>query len=220
MTPSEEILAIFGATGSTGKYVLKIALMELDWKVKVMVRTPAKLDRDILQHENLTVVEGDFNNRDSIRQTIKGCTRVICCAGGPHSNFKYPKKFMKKFVKDELWPALQEFKPKSLLLQAGALSKISRLPSFSQIVVAPFMGLYHMAKDNDAVLRFIHTHPLEETQVVCTRPGLLRDAKGGSDLKANQHMQNMKALAFVDLARFNLKAVLDEDLFGKYPYVH
>lgn len=215
---SEETLAIFGATGKTGLHVVHTALEKYRWKVKAMVRTPSKL-KSIIQHDNLNIIEGDFTNREAIRATLEGCTRVICCAGGPHSNQKYPKKFMLKFVKQELWPAVQESKPVSLLFQAGALSKRHRFPPFQQLCIAPFMGLYPMAKDNDAVLRFIHKNPLTNIGVVCTRPGFLLDSKGGDSLYAHAYVPNQMPLAFRDLARFNLEAVLDETLLGKYPYV-
>lgn len=65
---------------------------------------------------------GDVENKDAIQETVNDCTRVICCGGGPHSNFKYEKLFMSKFVKEQLWPALKLAKPESLLFQAGALS--------------------------------------------------------------------------------------------------
>ena len=211
-----ETLAVFGATGQTGRHVVKIALDELGWKVKAMVRTPSKLG---IEHENLSVIRGDFSNRDAIRETIQGCTRVICCAGGPHSNFKYEKGFMSKFVREELWPAVEEYKPKSLVFQAGALSKTHMIPTFSQVVVAPFMGLWPMARDNDAVLCFINKNPLlGGTKVVCTRPGALKEGKGGPTLKPSK-FPNQLPLAFVDLARFTLNALQNETLFGKFPYV-
>lgn len=210
-----ETLGVFGASGATGRHVVTNAL-ELGWKVKALARTPAKLDD--LQHENLTVFEGDFSNDRAIKDTLQGCTRVICCAGGPHSNFKYEQLFMSKFVRDHLWPALKESKPKSFLFQAGSLSKIHKFPTFGQLIVSPMLGLWPMAKDNDAVMRFIHENPLEATKVIVTRPGALVNGKGGSELKTSR-MPNTLPLTFVDLGKFNVKAVLNEELVGKYPYV-
>lgn len=214
--PPPETLAVFGATGQTGRHVVRIALEELGWTVRAMARTPSKLP--VQGHANLTVIEGDFADGDAVRETVRGCTRVVCCGGGPHSNSKYPKFFMRDFVRDALWPALREEAPASLLFQAGALSKTHRFPTFAQVVVAPMMGLWPMARDNDAVLRFVRDHPLDGTGVVCTRPGALREGKGGSRLKVSR-FPNQTPLAFADLARFNLEAVLDEGLFGKMPYV-
>ena len=48
-------LAIFGATGRTGKPLVRQAL-ETGHEVVVLVRTPSKMP---LQHDRLTVVQGD-----------------------------------------------------------------------------------------------------------------------------------------------------------------
>lgn len=80
------------------------------------------------------------------------------------------------------------------------------------------MGLWPMAKDNDAVMRFIHENPREATKVIVTRPGALVDGKGGNELKATKS-PNMMPLTFTDLGKFNVQAVLDDSLVGKYPYV-
>ncbi len=52
--------------------------------------------------------------------------------------------------------------------------------------------------------------------MVCTRPGWLSDGKGGSKVKASK-FPNQLPIAFVNLAKFNLEAVLDEKIFGKNP---
>ena len=62
---SEEVLAVFGATGQTGRHVVKIALEELGWKVKAMARTPSKLD---IENDNLTIIQGDFSDREAIKK--------------------------------------------------------------------------------------------------------------------------------------------------------
>jgi hypothetical protein len=80
---------------------------------------------------------------------------------------------MEKFVREQLWPALQQAKPKSFLYQAGALSKVHNFPSPSQMIIAPMMGIGPMVEDNDAVRKFIKNHPLESTKIIVTRPGAL-----------------------------------------------
>lgn len=104
---------------------------------------------------------------------MQGATRIICCRGGPHKPRDYEKGFMEKFVREQLWPALQQAKPKSFLYQAGALSKVHNFPSPSQMIIAPMMGIGPMVEDNDAVRKFIKNHPLESTKIIVTRPGAL-----------------------------------------------
>ncbi|CAB9503421.1 NmrA-like family [Seminavis robusta] len=184
-----------------------------------MVRSPEKFD---LQHDNLSVIQGDFSNGDAIQETVRGTTYVICTGGGPHNSRQYEKGFMERFVREQLWPAVlanaESSPPKALLFQAGALSKVSKLPNFSQLLIAPLMGLRPMALDNDAVMRFIDSNPLKGTKVIVTRPGALINGKGGSDLRASC-MANTIPLTYADLGRFNVQTVSDEEFGMKYPYV-
>lgn len=74
-------LTIFGATGGTGKEVVKQALAR-GHDVTVYVRTPSKVST---QHERLTIVQGEMNEPTKIRQAIAGADAVIS-ALGPTSN--------------------------------------------------------------------------------------------------------------------------------------
>jgi hypothetical protein len=84
----------------------------LECTVRALARDATKLK---LKHDNLTIIPGDFLHGDAIQETVQGATRVICCAGGPHKPRDYEKGFMEKFVREQLWPALQQAKPKSFL---------------------------------------------------------------------------------------------------------
>lgn len=207
-------LGVFGASGRTGKCVVEYAL-EIGWAVKAMVRTPSNFD---LRHDRLTVVEGDFSTENAVRETVSGTDYVVCCGGGPHNPRTYERRFMEKFVREQLWPALQESKPKALLFQGGALSKISRIPTFAQLVVAPMLGLVPMAKDNDAVMRFVHKNPLDSTRVVITRPAKLVEGKGGAKLGPSFFPATFP-VTFKDLGKFNVDTVANENFTWKYPYV-
>lgn len=207
-------LAVFGASGRTGRHVVECAL-EKGWTVKALVRNPSKFQ---LQHDQLTVIEGDFSNTEAIKQTVRGAMYVISCAGGPNSARLYDKGFMERFVREQLWPALRDGKPKAFLFQAGALSKIHKFPTFGQLFMAPLLGLGPMAKDNDAVMRFVNENPLPETKVVVTRPGALIDGKGGSPLRTSCWPATLP-ITFCDLGKFNVEAVADEGFTEKYPYI-
>ena len=74
-----ETIAVFGATGSTGKYVVPLAL-EQGYNVRALVRNPSKLET---KHANLTVIEGTLQEEAKLKETVKGATYVICSAGGP-----------------------------------------------------------------------------------------------------------------------------------------
>ncbi len=68
---------IFGATGTTGRELVKQAL-ELGYAVTAFARDPAKVE---LQHANLTVVQGDVLDPESVERTVQGQEAVLCSLG-------------------------------------------------------------------------------------------------------------------------------------------
>jgi hypothetical protein len=80
------------------------------------------------------------------------------------------------------------------------------------------MGIGPMVKDNYAVIKFIKNHPLESTEIIVTRPGALIKGRGGSQLRPH-FWSPMMPVCFADLGRFNVQAVTDDSLAGKFPYV-
>jgi putative NADH-flavin reductase len=68
---------IFGATGTTGREVVKRAL-ELGYAVTAFVRNPAKVD---LKHADLTVVQGDVLDPASVERSMRGHEAVLCSLG-------------------------------------------------------------------------------------------------------------------------------------------
>ncbi|MEM7735129.1 MAG: SDR family oxidoreductase [Deinococcota bacterium] len=70
-------ILVVGATGTTGSEVVKQAL-ELGYKVSAFVRNPAKVT---LKHDNLTVIQGDVMNPNSIDNAVRGHEAVISSLG-------------------------------------------------------------------------------------------------------------------------------------------
>lgn len=68
-------LALFGATGRVGRYIVKMALRD-GHDVKVLVRTP-----DFDPHPNLEVIVGNVRNAEDIQRTIQGTDAVISAIG-------------------------------------------------------------------------------------------------------------------------------------------
>lgn len=69
-------ITIFGATGRVGNEILQRALKD-GHRVKVLVRTPSKLTL----HENLTILEGDIREQQSVSEAIKGADAVFSAIG-------------------------------------------------------------------------------------------------------------------------------------------
>lgn len=75
-------LAVFGATGGTGKEIVKQALAA-GHEVTVLVRDPARLT---IKHDKLYLVIGDVLNPDKVEETLAGSDAVCCSLGNTPNN--------------------------------------------------------------------------------------------------------------------------------------
>lgn len=74
-------IAVLGATGQTGQYLVQQALQQ-GHSVTAVVRNPAKLT---VQHDNLKVVEANIFSADSLKDHFTGQDAVLSCLGFPYS---------------------------------------------------------------------------------------------------------------------------------------
>lgn len=70
-------IAVFGASGAIGKLLVKKALND-GYKIKAYVRNPKKID---FSHPNLTVVKGELNEYERIKNFIKDTNTVLSTLG-------------------------------------------------------------------------------------------------------------------------------------------
>ena len=76
-------ITVFGATGGTGKQLVKQALAA-GYEVVAYARNPSKLN---ISHEHLTVVQGELSDQALIESAIKGTDAVLSTLG-PHGRSK------------------------------------------------------------------------------------------------------------------------------------
>ncbi|MEW6126599.1 MAG: SDR family oxidoreductase [Acidobacteriota bacterium] len=72
-------LLIVGATGGTGRQLVKQAL-EQNQTVTAFVRNPAKLG---LEHKNLSILQGDVTDFEAVKRAVKNCDAVLSALGAP-----------------------------------------------------------------------------------------------------------------------------------------
>lgn len=70
-------IALFGATGGTGREVLQQALAA-GYDVKVLARTPANLNKN---DDNLSVIAGNVLKPEPVQECVAGTDAVICVLG-------------------------------------------------------------------------------------------------------------------------------------------
>ncbi|CAL8348152.1 unnamed protein product [Lota lota] len=76
-------IAVLGATGQTGQYLVSQALQS-GHVVTAVVRNPGKITE---KHENLRVVEADIFSADSLKTHFQDQDAVLSCLGFPTSLF-------------------------------------------------------------------------------------------------------------------------------------
>ncbi|KAM9811216.1 flavin reductase (NADPH)-like [Neosynchiropus ocellatus] len=76
-------IAVLGATGQTGQYLVNQALQQ-GHQVTAVVRNPDKMN---VCHENLKVVQASIFSSDSLKTHFKGQDVVMSCLGFPVSFF-------------------------------------------------------------------------------------------------------------------------------------
>lgn len=74
-------LTVFGATGGTGRQLVRQALEAHD-EVTAVVRDPGRLD---VRHERLTVVTADVTEPESLRPVVTGRDAVLSALGAPNN---------------------------------------------------------------------------------------------------------------------------------------
>jgi len=75
-------IALLGATGMAGGYILREALVQ-GYDIRALARTPAKLDA--LKNQ-ITVIKGDARDLSSIQELLQGSDIVISALGPVHTD--------------------------------------------------------------------------------------------------------------------------------------
>jgi putative NADH-flavin reductase len=105
-------VVVFGASGRTGIPLVQQAL-DAGLDVTAFVRTPSKLP---IQHERLTVVQGDAMNLEDVERAIEGADAVISVLGDAKNT---PRDLMAKAA-DNIVTAMKRHNVKKLITLTGA----------------------------------------------------------------------------------------------------
>ena len=110
-------LAVFGATGRTGRHIIEQALAA-GHEVTAFVRDPSKL-ADVglpAHHERLAVVEGDVQDADRVAEAVEGADAVLSALG----HTKTSAKDVQTVGTRHLLRAMEEHGVKRLISETGA----------------------------------------------------------------------------------------------------
>jgi nucleoside-diphosphate-sugar epimerase len=108
-----EIICLFGIDGSVGMHFAKLALLA---GYHIQALSPSPID---IQHDNLTLWEGDVTATDVIlEEMLKGATYVVCLLSSSVSRKDYAEGTLLDFVK-RLYPKMIESPVRLFLYQVS-----------------------------------------------------------------------------------------------------
>lgn len=74
---NQDCILIVGITGTVGREVLKAALKKNDLRIRVLVRSKARLNLSKELLDRIEIIEGDLSNPEDIQLSLKGVTAAF-----------------------------------------------------------------------------------------------------------------------------------------------
>ena len=204
-------IAIFGASGATGKNVVEQALAQGN-EVNAFVRNPEKMD---IQNDKLTVTQGDVTNAQDVENAVAAATGVLVTLGA--SPDMQADIVMEEGARNII-NAMKKHGVKRIIVQSSyAMSGSEEGVTFMKemgmgdeqiAMVRPVLD--DKAKQEDA----IRDSGLEYTIV---RPLMLNDEpkKGEYRVGENLVIKVGDAISRADVADFMLKDLTENKFIGK-----
>lgn len=193
-------LAVFGASGRTGKPFVQQAL-DAGHEVRALVRTPGKLG---LTHPKLTLIQGDAKDAAKIEETIRGADVVVSALGPVKGE---AKDFM-TVAAQHLVTAMKRAGVRRLITLTGAgvdqpgdaPKLVNHVIKFALKTLSP-----DVLKDSEGHVRTITTSDLDWTVV---RVPMLTDGPSAGSVKVGMvGVGTGPRISRVDVATFLLRQV-------------
>ena len=206
-------LAIFGATGETGKQLVKQAL-EKGNKVIAYVRNPSKLK---INNECLTIIQGELSEKIAIERAISGMDAVIS-ALGPRGGSK--SKPITQGMQNIIL-AMQKHNVRRLIISSTlSLSDPEDLPDFKSRILIGLVKIINNAAYEEIINvgKVVQSSNLDWT--IIRLPLLNNNTKSGK-VKVGYLGRNEVGLKIsrADIADFMLKQVQDTKYIRKAPAI-
>ncbi len=203
-------VAVFGATGGTGRQVVQQALAA-GHRVTALVRNPDRLG---IRHDDLTVVVGDVLDADKVAQTLAGADAVVVSLGNTANNPDYIVSQGTQVIVD----AMRRLgRPKRIVV----VSSLGVGESKDQVPFAFKMLMKTVLKkpmeDKERQEAIVKASGLDWTIV---RPGGLTDGPATGRYKAGVDPKIMAGqVSRGDLAAFVLQQLTDDTYLHKAPAI-
>ncbi len=206
-------IALFGATGQTGKLFLEAAL-EKGYEIQVLVRDISKLNQ---KSDKLTFFQGDVLNIDDVNKTIKNCDLAVSLFG----HVKNSPEWLQTNGTKNIIQAMKNFGVERIIsLSGGGLPFLDKdEPKFIDKLIRTIMKIMVPKVLNDAIE---HHKILKESGLKWTivrGPRLTNDAKINTFKVSWVGVNSGTKISRGDLADFIITQIEDETFNYQMPFV-
>lgn len=200
-------IALFGATGGTGRHVVEQALAQ-GHQITALVRDPSKLS----PQTGLTVIEGDVLNPEPVAQCMTGAEAVICILGSHGKGTPVEARGTQHII-----AAMQAQGLRRLIAvtSLGVGDSRSQIPWLLRVIMDLTLKAILAAKDEQE--RLIRASGLEWTII---RPGGLTDQPATGQYRSGTD-RSLKGgrIARADVADFVLRQLTSTEYLQQTPVV-
>jgi putative NADH-flavin reductase len=205
-------ISVLGATGRTGRQIVEQAL-QAGHEVVAFARKPEALEMD---HERLTVVQGDILDAERVSEAVGGAEAVISALGAQRDS---PEAMLTRGMANVV-AAMKEHGVRRLIALTGAGVRLESDPaSLGRTIVLALQGLFSPSplRDAQGAVEVIRASGLDWTVVRVTR---LSDRPGTGRVHGGApRLEPIRSIPRADVARFVLEQVTDERYLVQAPMV-
>jgi putative NADH-flavin reductase len=208
-------IALLGATGLAGGYILDQALAE-GYDIRALARTPLKLER---YEDQITIVKGDALDPASIEALLRE-SHVVISALGPVKADGEAAKMLNASVTAELLELMPKYNIQRYILVSGAAVVI---PGDDRNFIGwlmrqlVFLGLHSELEDKQAEYQLLADSSVQWTLVRCP---LIEDQPFTRSPRASLDTPTSFTLRAGELAYFVVNQVDSNEFVGKGPFLN
>jgi len=202
-------ILIIGATGGTGKELVKQAL-ERNFDVTAFVRNPDKLK---IKNDRLKVLQGNVLNPESLYSAVTGQDAVLCALG--HKRWFYPNNILSQGTKNII-EAMEKNNIRRFICETalGVGNSFGKLGLYYTLFTIPFILPFYFW-DKGRQEKIIRSSSLDWTIV---RPGMLTNGTKKGKYKHGEKVGNFLwsvRISRADTADFMLNQITDNSYLRK-----
>ncbi len=202
-------LAVFGATGGTGRQIVSQAL-EAGHTVRALVRDPARLP---IRHPQLHLITGNVLDADAVERTITGADAVIVSLGNTANN---PDWIVSEGTR-VIVAAMQKLGVRRLIVisSLGVGDSCDQVPTFFKLLMKT--ALKKPMEDKERQEQIVAASGLDWTIV---RPGGLTNGPRTGRYRAGLDRSIVAGqVSRADVAEFVLRQLDDQTYLHKAPAI-